>query len=115
MDNQENTDETILKIPINRTTCILFYLSKTLNINSSYLYFLYKKFGEDMFYFFFMMAGKKLTIPKEDKFVSLFKSSDDIFDKITKNPDKVITKVKDLEVYQALIDSLNDDTMEISL
>jgi hypothetical protein len=105
--------ETTLSIPVNRTTCILFYLSKTLNIDISYLYFLYKKFGDDMFYFFFMLAGKKMTLPKDEKLATYIKNADIIYDKITKHPDKPITKVKDLEIYQSLINSINDSNFEI--
>ena len=105
--------ETVLSIHINRTTCIIYYLSKTLNIDISYLYFLYKKFGEDMFYFFFMLSGKKITIPKEEKFVALIKNADEIYEKITKNPNKVLIKAKDLEIYQSLIDNLDNESLNI--
>lgn len=115
MEHLERTVEAILKVPVNRTTCVLFYLSKVFNIDISYLYFLHKKYGEDIFYFFFMLSGKKISIPKEDRFLLLFKSADEIYDKITKNPDKVINKAKDLEIYTKLINSLNNDTMEIEL
>lgn len=106
---------TVLSIPINRTTCILFYLSRVLNLDLSYLYFLYKKFGEDMFYFFFMLAGKKMSIPKEDRLVNHFKNAEAIYTKITKNPDKVIDKAKDLEIYHELIDYLDNNSMTIEL
>lgn len=114
MEHLEN-DNTTLSIPINRTTCILFYLSRVLNLDLPYLYFLYKKFGEDMFYFFFMMSGKKMSIPREDRLVNHFKNADIIYEKITKNPNKVIDKPRDLDIYHELIDFLDNDTMEIDI
>lgn len=117
MEHLETTEtvDTTLNIPVNRTTCVLFYFSRAFNLDFSYLYFLYKKFGEDVFYFFYMLSGKKISIPKEEKFIAMFQSADSVFEKITKNPDKTLTKALDLEVYSQLVDSLNNDTMEIEL
>ena len=115
MEYMETTTQTTLNIPINRSTCILFYLSKHFNIDISYLYQFYKKYKEDTFYIFFMLSGKKVTIPKADRLMNLFTSADEIYTKITRNPDKVIAKQKDLDIYKELIDLLNNDTMEIEL
>jgi hypothetical protein len=65
LDPYENLKE-IQDKSVSRTTCLLFYMSKSLNIEMSYLQFIYNKFGDDMFYFFYMLAGKKITIPKEE-------------------------------------------------
>ena len=117
----ERLGTTSLKIPVNRLTCILFYLGKILNIDMSHLFYIYKKFSsntnsaEDTLYMFFMLAGKKISIPKVDRLVIYINNADSIYDKITKNPDRVITKIKDLEIYRELVDSLDNDTMEIEL
>ena len=115
MEYMEATDKTTLNIPINRSTCILFYLSKHFNIDISYLYQFYKKYKEDTFYIFFMLSGKKLTIPKADRLMNLFTSADDIYTKITRNPEKAITKQKDIDIYNEIINSMNNDTMEFEI
>lgn len=111
----ETVKSTTLNIPINRSTCVLFYLSKSLNIDISYLYQFYKKYKEDTFYIFFMLSGKKISIPKSDRLLKLFTNADDIYTKLTRNPDKVITKQKDLEIYKAMLDQIDDDSFTFEI
>ena len=116
VENRKN-----LSIPVNRITCILFYLGVVLNIDMAHLFYLYKKFssGEvesrDVLYVFFMFSGRKLTVPKPERLTLYIQGADFIYTKITKNPNLELTKVKDIEIYNRLIDTLNDNNMEIEV
>jgi hypothetical protein len=115
MEHLEAVENSVINVSFNRTTNLLFYIAKSLKMDMAILYFLYKKYGEDVLYFFFMLCGNKISIPKEDRFLLLIKNADDIFDKVTKNPGREINKVKDKEIYDDLISSLNSYTMEIQI
>ena len=115
MENSETVDGKTLSIPVNRETCTLFYFAKVLNIDLPYLYFMYKKYGNDIFYFFYMMMGKKISVPKEDRFLLLFRNADELYHKITADPDFEITRIKDLEIYAQLKDSLDEEDKEFRM
>ena len=115
MEHAETTVQPSLKIPVNRTTCILFYISRNMNIDFPTLYSIYKDVGVDIFKFFFMCAGKKVSFPKEEKLYGFIQEAEEIFSKVTVNPKKKIDKAKTLDIYQEFIEIIDNDSMEIIL
>lgn len=113
MEHSQTAVQPSIKIPINKTTCILFYISKNMNIDFPTLYSIYKDVGVSIFKLFFMCAGKKISFPKEDKLLSWIQESEEIYNKVTINPKKKIERVKTTEVYQEFIDLLDNDSMNI--
>lgn len=49
--------------PVNRDTVNLIYLASAMKLDPEVLLFLYEKYKEDVFYFIYLMAGRKITIP----------------------------------------------------
>ena len=100
MESMENINKD--KPNINRATCILFYLSKKFDIEMEYLYKLYKRYGNDTFYIFYMLSGKSISIPKVEKLANIFSSANNIHAKLTGDPYKKIVNKKDLKIYKEL-------------
>lgn len=113
MEHFEKAHDTRLEIKFTRMTCFLFYLAKALRLDSFYLYLLYNKYKQDLIYVFFMLAGRKIVMPSTERLMYFFKNSDDIYDKLTYKPEKIITKKKDSEIYSELIKLLEDDNIVI--
>ena len=113
MEHVEESVQPSLKIPVNRTTCILFYISRNMNIDFPTLYSIYKDVGIDIFKFFFMCAGKKISFPKEEKLLVFIQEAEEVFSKVTVNPKKKIDKAKTLDIYHEFIGILDNDSMEI--
>lgn len=115
MEHNEATVQPALKIPVNKTTCILYYISKNMNLDFPTLYSIYKDVGVDIFKVFFMCSGKKVSFPKEEKLYSFIQEAEELYSKITVNPKKKLDKNKTNEIYQELIQLLDNDSMEVNL
>lgn len=63
-------------------TCCLYYLSEICNLDFHELIILYEKFGRELFFIFYILSGKKITFPTDEKLVELQKNASDISKKL---------------------------------
>ena len=108
-----------LVVPFNKTTCFLWYLAKTLKIEFAPLIFLYEKYGEDVLYFFYIMSGKKVYLPKEDRLVRYANVAHELYYKVQQEVEgnclehNVILKEKDILLYDSLKEHISDNQIVI--
>ena len=97
--------EMTMTVDLNKDIALCVYLSIALNIDLLTLIFLYEKYNKDLFYFFYLFSGKKLTIPTPTRFHAMVKQSDTLLKEIKKNKEFIATNeitsdqdIKDLTI-----------------
>lgn len=60
-----------IEFKIDTTVRSLVYISEAYRLDLLTLLLLYDRFGEDLFYFFYLFAGRKISIPKFAKLTKI--------------------------------------------
>ena len=60
---------------VNSDTIALLYISVCYRVDLVSLLLLYEKFGRDVFYFFFILSGKTITLPRALRFLEVLEFS----------------------------------------
>jgi hypothetical protein len=76
---EEKTDghRSWAEVKINRDVAVLLLLSLRYKIDFRILLYLYEKFREDVFFFFFLLAGREIRFPTHQKLLKLIGSVSD--------------------------------------
>lgn len=87
-----------LKVPVTRETLTLYYISVVYKIDFQSLSFLYEKFGPDVFFFFYLLSGRKFSFPSNEKFIKIVERSEKMM-KILKGGPQELETHQDTVVY----------------
>lgn len=112
MAEDENNDEQVAKhkvkviFRVNEHTAALIYLSEIYHIDIVLLVFLYEKYKEDVFYFFYLFSGQQVNHPKGTKLLKILQFSkrlvkEGLRDDLAKSEQerKVLERVRELYVH----------------
>jgi hypothetical protein len=77
---EEKTDgyRSWAEVKVNRDVAVLLLLSLRYRIDFRILLYLYEKFREDVFFFFFLLAGREVRFPTHQKLLRLISSASDV-------------------------------------
>jgi hypothetical protein len=77
---EEKTDgyKSWAEVKVNRDVAVLLLLSLRYRIDFRILLYLYEKFREDVFFFFFLLAGREVRFPTHQKLLRLISSASDV-------------------------------------
>lgn len=87
---------------INRDVMLLLMFSALLKLDLRVLLYLYEKYGEDLWFFFFMLGGKKLSFPKHSVMYKVFKFVDFVLGGKKIGAKTLMKSKKLLDVYKKI-------------
>ena len=70
----------------NKDIVNLYYICRVYKLDFPAMVFLYEKYKKDLMYIFYILAGKKISIPTASKYQNMSYSSDKIFKSIQNKP-----------------------------
>ena len=94
---------------ISSDTVALIYFAERYKFDLVSLLLLYEKYGRDVFYFFFILSGMKITFPKANKFLKIMEFCRSVTKEITEGKKAVINNVEYKQVYDSVMDKLTED------
>lgn len=97
------------KFPICRDTVTALYLSKLLSLDPLIMMYLHKKYGEDVFYFFYMLAGRKVSFPNVDALLKSKASASIIYHRMTTDSNVPFDLMRDKECFFDLCRKTDSD------
>jgi hypothetical protein len=104
-----------ISIELNKHTAALYYMSKTYNIDLKILFFLYEKYGPDVFYFFYLFSGKKISVFSESRMNNVFKFCDSALYIIKTNSNEIKLSDRDKAILEALRSDLDNNKNSIKV
>ena len=93
---------------ISSDTIALIYFAERYRFDLITLLLLYEKFGRDVFYFFFMLAGRKIMFPKANKFLNITEFCKNVTRELLEGKPATINNKE----YKAVYDSVMDKVVE---
>jgi len=97
-----------IEFDVNATVRALVYLSEAYRLDLLTLLLLYDRYENDIFYFFFMLAGRKISIPKFSKLtrIQTFAERFDRIDPVTlrsKQEQNAYRRIKELDTGRGTV------------
>lgn len=108
MSKEEETIKYKYSVETNKHILFLIYLSHVYRLNLEMLLLLYDKLGEDIFYMFFMFAGKSLIMPKHTKMIKIRNFVDRVMDCLTSNTEDMSYSTQQEKSFLTFIKSVYD-------
>ena len=109
-----------MKIPV-KTKCdknllFLYCLCHVCKLSFPHFVFLYDKFGSDIFYIFYICAGRKFRFPQVDRITKIDESCEKVLKKI-KGGDVEFTKVLEKDIFEKILENyeFNTGTLEFEM
>jgi hypothetical protein len=93
--------ECYLEVPYTDETASLVYLSKVHNLDISALFYLWEKYGRDVWYFFYLFAGREIRMPKFSKYERLRQLSSEMRGAVIGGRDFSSAVAQEREAYLA--------------
>ena len=90
-------------------TVKLIYLSEIYKIDLFLLLLLYEKLGKDLFFFFYLFAGRQVTFPRSRKFLQICQSSKTLIEQMDKG---IVPKIDQERKVLDRMDKLYSDKNE---
>lgn len=87
-----------IEVKANENIFALVYLSELCSMDLLTLLMLYNKYGEDLFFIFFLLSGKKVAIPKITKLARIKAFAKELID----NPNPEIKSKQEQAAYDTI-------------
>ena len=94
---------------ISSDTIALIYFAERYRFDLITLLLLYEKFGRDVFYFFFMLAGRKIMFPKANKFLNITEFCKNVTRELLEGKPATINNKEYKAVYDSVMDKVIED------
>ena len=102
-------------VDVNSHVLFIIYISHVYRLDLEMLLLLYDKIGEDVFYIFFMFAGKSFIMPKHTKMIKIRNFANDVSESL-KTGEEVDYKTQQEKSFYSFIKSVyNEKTDKISI
>jgi len=104
------------RFEVNKDTVALVYLAEIYRMDLMSLLLLYEKYDKDVFFFFYLLAGRQVTFTKVTKFQRILLSSLDLIDKLEEGSDEEPKTEQEKQVFARLKEYYNaeDQVFEIT-
>lgn len=109
MDSHEIT------FPLDKSTVSLIYLSEVYGIDLKVLLILYDKYGEDVFFFFFMFNKTRVEFPTPSKMQSIMNAATGFLEALHKGEIPLFASKQEEKVFSFLKSLYTEDNQERKL
>lgn len=91
----------------------IVYLAEIYHIDLELLLLLYDRYREDLFYFFYMLAGHQVVIPRHAKLLHVMKFGDDVCKSLVNGQPPDLKTRQEIQVMERLSGLLREGGQEI--
>ena len=102
-------------VDVDNQVLFLIYLSHTYRIDLEMLILLYNRIGEDIFFIFYLLAGKSLIMPKPTKMIKIRNFVEEVLGSLS-TEDEVVCTTQQEKRFLSFIDTMynkEDNTISI--
>lgn len=115
MSEQNKSIKYNYSVELNNHILFLIYLSHIYKLDLEMLLLLYDKIGDDVFFMFFMFAGKSLIMPKHTKMIKIRNFVDLVMNGVSKGAEVDCSTQQEKSFLSFVKSFYNQDTNSISI
>lgn len=107
METKES-DNCMLRVENSRVVLSLLYLAKVYRLDLITLLFLFRKYGDEVLYFFYMFAGLRCVFPKPARLSKIFAVSEEMGKCLNTGKEFQSVRVQEKEVFSYISEYYNE-------